>query len=87
MSDQFSEWDKFYARYEASSTADKALKNYRKKRKKEGTLPKKQLTPAERLLMNHQAMVRRKRIRSLQFDADMLATESALRASKNTTRG
>lgn len=86
MSDQFSEWDKFYQQYERSLTPEQAFQRYKRKRKPRGR-PRSTKTPLQKLQEAYEKRVAARRTRQLQFEADMLATESALRASKSTTKG
>lgn len=85
MSDQFSEWDKFYRQYERLEDENEAFDRYRQSRKRRGTLPK-TLNPQQRMQMEYEMRVEKRRVEALKEHADDLARESASRASKNTTR-
>jgi len=87
MNDQFSEWDKFYAAYEKSLTPERAFQKYRRGRKRRGKLPKKSLTPQQRMQMEYEMRVEKRRVEALELKASALVAESSIRASKTTTKG
>lgn len=85
MGDQFSEWDKFYAAYERSLTAEDAFAKYRKSRKRRKKLPK--MNPQQRMQMEYEIRVEKRRVERLKLQSDAAARASAARASKPTTKG
>lgn len=85
MSDQFSEWDKFYARYKRAVTPEGAFVGYRRSRKRQGTIPKKHLSPEEKMRLEYEMRIEKRRVEMLQRRADDAARDSAARASRSTT--
>lgn len=85
MGDQFNEWDRFYASYQKAEDPIKAFKKYRRGRKRRGKMPK-LLSPAEKLRMEYEMRVEKRRIEALQLKASAAVAESLVRASKSTTR-
>ncbi len=85
MSDQFSEWDRFYASYKSGKAPEDAFKKYKKNRKKRKGIPPWLLTPEEKLRAAYEKRVEERRVEALRQKADELALGSSLKASKTTT--
>lgn len=84
MTDQFSEWDRFYAAYKRSESPEGAFQRYRKGRKRR-KVSSKYLTPQQKMQLAYEKRIEERRVQNLKDRADELVRESVAKASKGTT--
>lgn len=85
MSDQFSEWDEFYARYKRAQRMDRELRRYLRP---EELNPKRRLNHQEKAMLEYRRRANQRRLQELRARARYLALSTLVsEASRSTTSG